>query len=72
MNQLENRRFCSTNKTTAGFDWPIRKQQVLMGQLGGNRMFCSTNKKQQVFDWPIENSSFFHGPIRKPHDFANQ
>ena len=49
--------FCSTNKKTAGFDWPIRKQQVFK-----NLEFSKTLsiKKPRVFKmWRLENLEFF-------------
>ena len=44
--QLGHRMFCLTNKKTAGFDWPIRKQQVFNGPIRKPHVLFDQSKKQ--------------------------
>ena len=58
MGLLGNHMFCSTNKKTAGFDWPIRKQQDFK-----NLEFSKTlsiQKPRVSKMWRLENLEFLN------------
>ena len=57
--KLGNSMFCWT-KTRQVFDWPIRKQQVLLGPLGNSML---------VWFWKPLNLSFYNPPVLKTSGF---